>query len=337
MTESGMFVLYTVRPMRADRLITILLELQARGKTSSRKLAGKLEVSERTIHRDMEALSGAGIPVYALRGPAGGWELAEGYRTNLTAMNRTEILALVFATAVSPAGTPGFRKDFEAAITRLLAAMPPAYQRDAELVRERIHVDGATWREQNEDGLGLLPVLQEAVWSCERLEIVYGRDGETKTRKRTIQPLGLVAKRQNWYVAAATRDGMRTFRISRIQSAKRTGKKFTRPAKFDLSEYWAESLKDFRAQLPQYSVRLLIRKKSASQSYLNGIAFVRIQSETPARGKPGWLEIEANFETAEWARLFLAGTREDIEVIAPLALRKSLAETGASLYERYKS
>ncbi len=246
--------------MRADRLIAILLELQARGRTSSRKLAGKLEVSERTIHRDMEALSGAGIPVYALRGPDGGWELSEGYRTNLTAMQRTEVLALIFATAVSPAGTPAFRKDFEAAITRLLAAMPPQYKRDAELVRERIHVDGAAWCAEQETGEDLLmPRLQEAVWSCERLEIEYRRDGGYRSdhgeseaerpRRRTVRPLGLVAKRQTWYLVADTRDGMRSFRVSRIQSAKSTGKKFTRPKGFDLAEHWQRSVSEFRARL----------------------------------------------------------------------------------------
>ncbi|MCR9143924.1 MAG: YafY family transcriptional regulator [bacterium] len=325
--------------MRADRLITILLELQARGKTTSRKLAGKLEVSERTIHRDMEALSTAGIPVYALRGPDGGWELAEGYRTNLTAMQRTEILALIFATAVSPAGTPEFRRDFEAAITRLLASMPPAYRQDAELVRERIHIDGADWYNQKNDaGLDLLPLLQEAVWSCDRLEILY-RGGQAETpRRRTVQPLGLVAKRQTWYLAAATRDGMRSFRISRIQSAKNTGKKFSRPKDFNLAGYWRESVNEFQARRPEYRVRLLLReKKSGDQKYLRGIGPMPIQNQRPSKERPGWLEVEVDFETADWARFFFAGTREEVEVLSPRELRKDLKAIGARLQKRYSS
>jgi predicted DNA-binding transcriptional regulator YafY len=215
--------------------------------------------------------------------------------------------------------------------------MPPAYREDAELVRERIHVDGANWCEQNEAGQDLLPLLQEAVWSCERLEIMYRGNQESAPRRRTVQPLGLVAKRQNWYLAAATRDGMRSFRVSRIQSAKATGKKFTRPKQFDLAAYWRQSVSEFRSRLPEYRVRLLLRKKSRDQSNLRGLGFVRIQSETPAKNKPGWLKIEANFETAEWARLFFAGAPEDVEVLAPKELRMDLAKIGASLRDRYKS
>ncbi|EMM80581.1 HTH domain protein [Leptospira interrogans str. 2006001854] len=165
--------------MRADRLLSILLQLQAKGRISSRDLAKKLEVSERTIHRDMEALSASGIPVFAERGSKGGWELSEGYRTNLTGMKKEEIFSMILTSSTRIASDLGRKKDLDSALMKFMASLPPAYQKEAEMVRQRIYVDGAGWS-CSEEELPFLSLIQEAVWQGKKIVLRYKTDEESK-------------------------------------------------------------------------------------------------------------------------------------------------------------
>ncbi|MDF2959963.1 MAG: YafY family transcriptional regulator, partial [Paenibacillus sp.] len=176
--------------MRAERLLSILLCLQSYGKMTTRQLAEKVEVSERTITRDMEALSAAGIPIYALRGAAGGWSLSEGYRTNLTGLKAEEVQSLLLMNPSGIMNDLGLRSDFEGAFLKLLASLPPALRRDAEFMRERIHVDGAGWH-QSEETFPYLAIVQEAIWEEKKLLIYYPKNGEIT--ERLVEPLGLIA------------------------------------------------------------------------------------------------------------------------------------------------
>lgn len=326
--------------MRADRLLAILMELQARGRTTTRRLARKLEVSDRTIHRDMDALSTAGVPVYAERGARGGWELAEGYRTNLTGMTREEIVSLVLTTASSGSGAPGFRRNFDRAMTKLLAAVPPAHKREAELARERIHVDGAGWfrsaasagraEEVRRKEAENLQLLQEAVWADFKTAITYSKSDGT-TSVRTVQPLGLVAKNGAWYLAANSREGFRTFRISRIVSVAPTRERFERPADFVLADHWERSMRDFRAGLPSYRVRLRV----AAAVRPGCLAYMHILSDEPAPEHPGWRLIEADLETRQWATQALAGLGAAVEALAPAELREDMLRISRELQSVY--
>lgn len=326
--------------MRADRLLAILMELQARGRTTTRRLARKLEVSDRTIHRDMDALSTAGVPVYAERGARGGWELAEGYRTNLTGMTREEIVSLVLTTASSGSGAPGFRRNFDRAMTKLLAAVPPAHKREAELARERIHVDGAGWfrnaasagraEEVRRKEAENLQLLQEAVWADFKTSITYAKNDGT-TSVRTVQPLGLVAKNGAWYLATNSREGFRTFRISRIISVAPTRERFERPADFVLAEHWERSMREFRAGLPSYRVRLRV-----SASLRPGaLAYINVLSDEPDPDHPGRRLIEADLETRQRAIQILAGPGAAAEALAPLELRDDLLRIARELHNLY--
>lgn len=176
--------------VRADRLLSILLLLQNHGKMTSRELARRLEVSERTIFRDMEALCTAGIPVYADRGSTGGWALTEGYRTRLTGMKAQELMSLLLMNSSSLVDDLGLRGEFDSACLKLLAASPAELRRDAEVARERIHVDGAGWHQTSESST-YLPVVQEAVWEERTLRIEYERhDGDCSRRAAEQGHLG---------------------------------------------------------------------------------------------------------------------------------------------------
>jgi predicted DNA-binding transcriptional regulator YafY len=174
--------------MRSSRLLLILLHLQVHGRTTAATLARRLEVSERTIYRDMDALSAAGVPVVADRGVGGGWYLLDEYRTNLTGLNEDEIRTLFVANSLQLLGDLGLQRAAEDALTKLLAALPGRHQQSAELVRQRIHVDGTRWHATGED-LSWLSMLQEAIWAECKIELSYKRsDGETVTRQ--VDPWG---------------------------------------------------------------------------------------------------------------------------------------------------
>src|SRR5579863_122106 len=176
--------------MRADRLLVLLLLLQTRERVTAQSLAKRLEVSERTIYRDLVALSMAGVPVYAERGPGGGWSLLEDYRTNLNRLTEAEINTLFMSGAAGPLKDLGLGKAREDALLKLLAALPSVYRRHAELARQRIHLDAAGWFQQ-EEPVPLLPLLQEATWNDRRLRLTYLRGRDNTINQRLVDPYGL--------------------------------------------------------------------------------------------------------------------------------------------------
>src|SRR5437660_305224 len=184
--------------MRADRLISILSLLQVHRRLTSSELAGRLEVSERTIHRDMEALSGMGVPVYAQRGVGGGWVLEEAYRTDLTGLNEDEIRTLFLAQPAHLLTDLGLKGASQGALAKLLAALPSGRRRDAEFMRRRIYVDTAGW-EARKEAVPALSTLQDALWQARQIRLIYKR-GDGETVERVVDPLGLVLKGNVWYL-----------------------------------------------------------------------------------------------------------------------------------------
>jgi len=224
--------------VKADRLVALLLLLQSRRQCSARILADRLEVSERTIYRDVDALCAAGVPVYAERGSTGGIVLADGYRRALTYFSEDEVRAL-FVSGASPLADLGFERGLTQALEKLRGGLADVHQRAADESRSRIPLDQRRWN-QPEPPRELLTALRRAVWDDHRLRIRY-EDRNRKSTTRTIEPLGLVAKAGVWYLIARSDGEMRSFRVERVASAQKLSERFERPADFDLERYWAES------------------------------------------------------------------------------------------------
>src|ERR1051325_7154818 len=230
--------------MRADRLLSIMLLLQIYRRLTAGELARRLEVSERTIHRDMEALSTAGVPVVAERGAGGGWALVDGYRTNLTGLNGEEIQSLFAATPSRLLSDLSLDKAADAAHVKLLAALPESSRSLAEYARERIHVDSAGWGGA-EERAPHLRTIQEAVWQGRRLFIAYARGCESPDAELEVDPLGLVAKGGVWYMVAAVGGDARSYRVSRVRAARLSEEAAARPEGFDLAAFWDASVARF--------------------------------------------------------------------------------------------
>jgi predicted DNA-binding transcriptional regulator YafY len=316
--------------MRADRLLSILLSLQITEKMNTRELAEKLEVSERTILRDMDALSTSGVPVFSDRGASGGWRLMEGYRTNLTGLKIKEIQSLLLANATHILGDLGMRSNFDMASLKLLASLPLSVQQDAAKVRQRIHVDGAGWYQYANEPVPCLTTIQDAIWMERMLKITYLREGQAVVR--LVNPLGIVVKSTIWYLVASVDDELRTYRVSRIQQAEITEVPFTRPGGFELVSYWEQSTLDFKANLPQYPT--LIKIKPQAHSRLQKERFVAIQ-EIRSSDDEAWMTLDVNFQMLETACQSVLSYGAELEVLKPEALRNMVYEAALNLVKLY--
>ncbi|HZG55620.1 helix-turn-helix transcriptional regulator [Paenibacillus sp.] len=321
--------------MKADRLISILFALQQGATLTVRELADRLEVSPRTVTRDLEALAASGVPVYAERGYGGGWKLAEGFRARFNGLKRDDLERLLLARSTSAKlfADLGREKEFGETWDKLLQAATAGGNVDAAAVRERIHIDGAGWRESFET-LPWLPPLYDAVWDCRKLTIRYARD----EADRELLPLGLVAKGNAWYVVGSTGGNLRTYRVSRITALTETDETFGRPAGFDLESYWQTSMASFRERLPTYTVRL--RLDGAAYERLRDMRFTNVlearTTESPKDGEASKYEVEADLQTEAYAvecLLRLGG--EGVELLDPAELIVSVREAVRRLAEAY--
>ena len=259
--------------VRADRLLVILSLLQVHRRMTSKELARRLEVSERTVHWDMEALSLAGVPVYAQRGVGGGWVLEEPYRTDLTGLSEAEIRALFLAKPAQILADLGLHRAAEAGLTKLLASLPSMRRRDAEYVRQRIHVDAGGWQSRTE-AVPALPTVHDAVWQGCALDMTYERSDGT-TIECAVDPFGLVVKGTIWYLVAAVEGELRTYRVSRIHAARLTDEPTDRPEGFDLHESWRQQSARFKESLPRYPVKLLVHPARAPRAW-SGVRYAVI-------------------------------------------------------------
>lgn len=320
--------------MRADRLLSILLLLQMHRRITARELAKRLEVSERTIHRDMEALSTAGIPVTAERGITGGWSLLEQYRTNLTGLNEAEIQALFLTQPNRLLTDLGLHKAADAAIIKLLAALPSISRRDAEYVHQRIHIDPSGWHQADEN-VSSLTVLQKAVLQERKLWFIYQRDGNDSSTafERTVDPLGLVAKGSTWYLIAAVENDIRSYRVSRIQTAEVLDEPCLRPQGFDLADYWAQSSTRFVANLPHYGVTVRIAPEVLEHIYHAG-RYAKIEASEPP-DENGWIRLRLQFELEDAACGYLLSFGPRVEIVEPAELRAKVIALARSVVEFY--
>ena len=323
--------------MRADRLLSIVLLLQAHRQLTSRELAGRLEVAERTIHRDMEALSAAGIPVVAERGAGGGWSLLGEYRTNLTGLNEAEVQSLFVTKPPRLLADLKLEKAAERALLKPLAALPSIYRRGAERARQRIYVDVTGWH-RPEEAVPLLPVLQEAIWLERKLHFTYQSGVGCNAIERLVDPLGLVAKGSVWYLVAAVGGEVRSYRVSRVQNAKLMEEPCVCPAGFELAAYWEQSAAKFKANLPRYHATMRARPDIVHRLSFGG-RFARIE-EMGQRDKGGWVPVSLRFDVEEMACEYALSFGPAIEVVEPESLREKVLEAAkivAALYTREAS
>ena len=307
--------------MRADRLLSIVLLLQTNHQLTSKDLASRLEVSERTIHRDMEALSGAGIPVVALRGMGGGWSLLGEYRTNLTGLNEAEIETLFVTKTPKVLADLKLEKAAEGAMLKLLAALPTSYRQAAERARRRIYVDVHGWKRQ-EEAVPLLPVLQEAIWLERRLAFTYSRGHECDAVDRTVDPLGLVAKGSAWYLVAAVGSDIRSYRVSRIVHAEVINERATLPNDFDLPAYWESASAAFKSSLPNYTATFRIASDILPFLRFAG-RFARV-SDSYRTEADGWIRITVGFDVEKMAVGYALSFGPQLEVLEPQTLREKV-------------
>jgi predicted DNA-binding transcriptional regulator YafY len=308
--------------MRADRLISILMLLQVQHRLTARDLAERLEVSERTIHRDMDALSSAGVPVVAERGKGGGWSLLDSYQTTLTGLNLAEIQALFLPKPAPLLADLGWGQAFEAALLKLLVALPAANRQQAEAVSQRIHLDPTGWHRWEEE-MSAFPILQTAVWQGRQLHLNYER-GDGKQVDRLVNPLGLVAKGSVWYLVAGVEEEVRSYRISRVRRATITDDPCIRPAGFNLAEYWQRSLVEFKANLPRYAVMLRVDPEIVPRLRYAG-HFARIEQINPPDAD-GWIPILVRLDLEEEACAYVLGFGAQMEVVEPPELRDRILE-----------
>lgn len=247
--------------MRADRLLSILMLLQTKGRMTAHDLADQLEVSERTIYRDLEALGMAGIPVYTERGPGGGCSLIDGYQTRLTGLTEAEVQALFLLNMAAPLADLGLGKALDDALLKLSAALPAPSREKAEQTRQRVHLDTTWWYHDNEVRSSF-QTIQEAVWQDRKLCLVYQQDDGARS-ELLVEPYGLVAKADVWYLVGPYQRMLRVFRISRIQSAEMLEEQFIRPESFDLASYWNEYCVQSETNHPLYSLPLRLAPDEA--------------------------------------------------------------------------
>lgn len=308
--------------MRADRLVSMLLLLQRHGRLTARQLAKRLEVSERTVLRDMEALGTAGIPVVAARGAGGGWELMEGSAATLTAMNEAEVRALFVGAPGRLLADLELDKASDAATLKLEASLPATSRHRAELARQRIHIDVGGWS-RSPDAVPHLPLLQEAVWRERKVRIDYDRGGDGCTTTRLLAPLGLVAKGSVWYLVAMPDGGEpRSYRVSRVRGAELVDEPFPRPRDFDLAAFWQQSSATFHAQLPRYAA--VIRAETKSLPWIRAMLRYGAIDAVADDARAGWSRIDLHFDALEVARHTLLGFAAMVEVLEPAELRDAV-------------
>jgi predicted DNA-binding transcriptional regulator YafY len=273
------------------------------------------------MHRDMEALSAAGVPVTALRGAQGGWQLEKGWRTQVPGLDAAELRALLMAQPRA-LSEPRLAAAAERALGKLMASLPGSMREQAVAMRERLHVDANDWRPVSED-LSMLPAVQDAVARDCRLSFDYTRaDGERGPR--VVDPLGLVVKGMSWYLVARTQRGMRTYRVSRMRAVTPLAIAFRRPARFDLAKHWKKSVSELEAQRRRYKATLLLSPQAA-ESLIRWCVATPAAIPVPGDAPAGWIAMYADFESEEQALFLVLGMGVRARVLQPAPLVERVA------------
>ncbi len=317
--------------MRANRLLAALILLQLRGRMTAEMLASELEVSVRTIYRDIEELSAAGIPVYSDRGPQGGFQLLDGYRTRLTGLTIREASALLVVGLPSAASDLGLSDHVTMARAKLLAAISPEAGEAAARVGARLRLDLVDWYKRRQTPEQLTMVAQ-AVWESRRLRFRY--KSWAGWREIVAEPLGLVLKAGTWYLVARVSESTRTYKVARSTSVEVTDEPFEYPIDFNLGKYWSKQIERFERELLSSTATLRASPNSLPSLDLLGAAMAEplLGAEADASG---WHQAEVPIESVAHAARLILGFGGDIEVIEPAELRAELSLRAFQIVKLY--
>ena len=311
--------------MRADRLISIMMLLRARGKLTTAHLAQTLEVSRRTILRDIDALSIAGVPVYTEGGRGGGIWLDENYRVSLTGLNEQEVYAMFVGSGAGPLGDLGLESAAESTLLKLFAALPSLHRDAVEHFRQRIYIDPQWWWHDAMPDEPHLPDLQRAVYEDRRIRALY-ETREGAAAPRLLEPFSLVAKAGIWYLVARRDGELRTYRVSRLRDVLLLDERFARPADFDLAAYWQAHAGAFAAQLTPYSFTLRISDAALQFALWYGSARRQVLAQDA-----GWTTIRFETESEAVAKMFVFGLGSGAQVVEPASLRAAVLADAQAL------
>ncbi|RSM78601.1 YafY family transcriptional regulator [Kibdelosporangium aridum] len=319
--------------MRAERLVALLFTLQSKRSATIAELAEALEVSERTMHRDIAALQATGVPIWTEPGRNGGVRLVDGWRTRLDGLTSREAVA-IFAMGVPRALTDlGLGTAVSAAHAKVSATLPAPLRDQAQHVAQRFHLDAPGWFKREEEAEHLADVAR-AVWEQRQIRITYGERGV----ERVLDPLGLVLKAGVWYLVARVDGSVRTYRVSRIASVEELDARFDRPTDFDLASWWQQSSAQFERSLQQVKVR--VRLSPVGVRALPVVVDPDLASQALAEAQPpgpdGWTEVELGLERPDIAAGQLLALGIEVEVIEPQAVRAAFADAARRMWDRHR-
>ncbi|HEY1641674.1 MAG TPA: YafY family protein [Streptosporangiaceae bacterium] len=325
--------------MRASRLVSLLLLLQARGRLTARQLASELEVSVRTVYRDVESLHAAGVPLYGEAGPDGGYQLLDGYRTRLTGLTAPEAESLFLAGLPGPAAELGLGTVVATAQLKMMAALPAELRDRAGRISARFHLDAPGWY-TGSDPAPYLAAAAAAVWDEQVIEVRYRRWKAPDEVTRTLQPYGLVLKAGRWYLAAAggSEPGrVATYRVSQILDLRPVSERFERPADFDLAGYWQAYLADFESRRHRGTavIRLSPAGRDRARHLLEPAVSRAIGQTAGPPDESGWVRAVIPVESPAHAASDLLRLGADAEALEPAELRALMISTIEQLARAY--
>jgi predicted DNA-binding transcriptional regulator YafY len=332
MTSVVSFFVTGSENMLASRLLSILLTLQAKGQATARELAETFEVSVRTIYRDVDELSAAGVPIYAEKGRNGGFRLLDGYRTRLTGLDRGEAEALFLAGLPGAAAQLGLGEALQRMRLKLLAALPDRTRGDAERVGARFHLDPVSWF-KGADEQALLPELAVAVWGGRRVRLRY--DSWSKVVDREVDPLGVVLKAGVWYLVAGIGGQPRTYRVASILALEVLEDAAAAPPGFDLAAFWAKFCDDYEARMQAGSARLRATEGALRRLARESQAVALAVRDAGPPDVDGRREVTIPIEGGREAVATLLRMGDEVEVLEPTELRAAMAEAAQKLAALY--
>ncbi len=321
--------------MRASRLLTIQMMLETRGCLSAPALARALNVSVRTLYRDVDQLSAAGVPIYASRGRSGGFRLLAGWKATLTGLTPAEAQAVFLSGLTGPAAQLGLEAQVETARLKVLSALPPSWRPDAERISSRLHLDPMDWYRESEP-VPHLAAVATAVW--EQRQLTIGYESWKARVRRTVHPLGLVLKAGAWYLVAAVNDAPRTFRISSIRDVESLETRSRGPRSFNLARYWIQSIRRFEQDL--YKGQAVVLATTAGLKDLRNLssAVARALAAAPSSAASDErVRVTIPTESIEHAAGQLLRLSPEVEVVEPAALRQAVLERIRDAARRYSA
>ena len=322
--------------MRASRLLSLLLLLQTRGRMTAAQLAAELEVSVRTVYRDVDSLSAAGVPLYGDAGHDGGYQLLDGYRTRLTGLTSDEAQVLFLGGLPGPAAELGLGAALAAAELKLLAALPTQLRERAEWIRARFHLDVPAWYCVSDD-TSYLATVADAVWRQRSLRMRYRRWAAPTDVARTVDPFGIVLKAGRWYLVGRCTAQIRSYRVAQILELDVLDQGFARPDGFDLARHWRAYVEDFQSRRHRDCAVVRLSPRGAERlSALLDPAVASAAEQTAEPDRDGWVRARIPIESLDHAASELLRLGAEVEVLAPPELRQRLSQVAAELASVYR-